>query len=84
LRFLVDLFFQLMNKSELDELVIRENISILLQGGQFCAQGGVFFLQTGYSILQRRNAILQRLEGLLDCLDYEILELSIGQGDELL
>jgi hypothetical protein len=26
--------------------------------------------------------ILQRLDGLLDCLDYEALELSIGQGDE--
>jgi len=30
------------------------------------------------------NLILQRLDALLDCLDYETLELSIGHSDELL
>ncbi|MEI2763265.1 hypothetical protein [Methanothrix soehngenii] len=34
--------------------------------------------------LQFFNAILQRLDSFLDCLDYETLDLSIGQGDELL
>ena len=59
-----------MNKAELDELVLRKCILDFIEGCQFFPELG--------------NLILQRLDALLDCLDYEILELSIGQGDELL
>jgi hypothetical protein len=57
-----------MDKAQLDKLVIGKGI---LGGFKRC----YLFPELGY-------LILQGLDGLLDCLDYEILELSIGQGDE--
>ena len=80
----IALILQFMDKAQLDKLVIREDISILLQGGQFCMQRGDLPAVLAYLFPELGYLILQRLDALLDCLDYEILELSIGQGDELL